>query len=74
MIEDKTIETVEKSIEKINKEYGITIVMVSHDLLSAVNYATHILHLNKTESYFGLTQDYIQSNIYKKFSGGNNYD
>ena len=61
-------------IEKINKEYGITIVMVSHDLLSAVNYATHILHLNKTESYFGLTQDYIQSNIYKKFSGGNNYD
>lgn len=61
-------------IEKINKEFGITIVMVSHDLLSAVNYASHILHLSKTDSFFGTTEDYIRSETYRKFSGGNNYD
>ncbi len=57
-------------INKINKEYGITIIMVSHDLLSAVNYATHILHLNKNNSFFGTTEEYLLSDIYEKFNGG----
>ena len=58
-------------IEKINREYGITIVMVSHDLLSAVNYSSHILHLTGKDSFFGRTRDYLESETYKKFSGGN---
>ena len=61
-------------VEKINKKYGITIIMVSHDLLSAVNYATHILHLNKTNSFFGKTEDYLFSDTYRKFRGENDYD
>ncbi len=57
-------------IKKINKEFGITVIMVSHDLLTAVNNATHILHIKKTDSFFGTTQEYIISDAYKKFSGG----
>lgn len=57
-------------IRKINKEFGITIIMVSHDLLTAVSNATHILHIKKTDSFFGTTAEYLESDVYKKFSGG----
>lgn len=57
-------------IDKINKSFGITIIMVSHDLLSAVNNATHILHVRKNDSFFGTTEQYLESSLYKKFSGG----
>ena len=61
-------------IKKLNKQYGITVIMVSHDLYAAVNNATHILHLKKNDSFFGETKQYIDSDIYKKFSGGDNND
>lgn len=57
-------------IRKINKDYGITVIMVSHDLLASVNNASHILHLRKTNSFFGSTDEYLQSDIYKNFAGG----
>ena len=57
-------------IRKINSEYGITVVMVSHDLVSGIHYASHILHLKKNDSYFGTAKEYLKSDIYKEFSGG----
>ena len=57
-------------IEKINREYGITVIMVSHDLYSAIKYATHILHMKKGGSFFGTVGEYLESDIYKSFSGG----
>lgn len=57
-------------IEKINKEFGITVVMVSHDLLSSLKYATHILHLKKNGSFFGTKEEYLLSETYNEFSGG----
>ena len=57
-------------LKKLNKEYGITIIMVSHDLFAAVNNASHILHLRKYDSFFGTTGEYLESDIYKVFSGG----
>lgn len=59
-------------IDKINKEFGITIIMVSHDLYSSINNASHILHLKKNNSFFGTVEDYIDSDIFKLFSGGSN--
>ena len=57
-------------IKKINREYGITVIMVSHDLYSAVNYATHILHMKRDGSFFGTVGEYLGSDVYKAFSGG----
>ena len=57
-------------IRKINREYGITVIMVSHDLLSAVSQADKILHLQKNDSFFGTTDEYTSSDIFKSFSGG----
>ena len=39
-------------IQQINKESGIAVVMVSHDIESAVKYATHILHLQEKVLFF----------------------
>ena len=57
-------------IEKINKDTGITIIMVSHDVQSAVKYAKHILHLRNTQVFFGETKDYLQSSEGIGFMGG----
>lgn len=57
-------------IDKINKEFGITVVMVSHDLLSSLKYATHILHLKKNNSFFGTKNEYLSSETYNEFLGG----
>ena len=37
-----------EQIRRLNQEEGITVVMVSHDISAAVNYATHILHLKQS--------------------------
>ena len=61
-------------LRKINKQYGITVIMVSHDLFAAVKNADNILHLKKTGSFFGTTAEYLQSDTYKRFSGGDSHD
>lgn len=57
-------------IRSINRDYGITIVMVSHDLDSAVRNASHILHLNRKEYFYGSVDEYVKSDTYKSFAGG----
>ncbi len=54
-------------ISHLHQKHQITIIMVSHDIESAVKYATHILHLGKTHSFFGTTEEYIHSSLGKRF-------
>ena len=61
-------------LKRLNQKYGITVIMVSHDLFAAVNNASHILHLRKNDSFYGTVDEYIQSDIYKKFAGGESLD
>ncbi len=57
-------------IKRVNTEFGITVVMVSHDLHSCLDFASHILHLKKQNSFFGTKEEYLFSDIYMKYSGG----
>ncbi len=57
-------------IESLNRDTGITILMVSHDIRSAVRYASHILHLDRTQVFFGPTSEYLGTNAGKRFLGG----
>jgi zinc transport system ATP-binding protein len=41
--------------------------MVSHDISSAVKYASHILHIAKKQLFFGSKSDYVNSKIGKSF-------
>ena len=47
-------------IEKLNCEDGITVIMISHDIAAAVQYASHILHIGDTV-FFGTKADYLES-------------
>lgn len=47
-------------IETLNREDGITVVMITHDLAAAVRYADHILHIGK-KVFFGTREAYLQS-------------
>ena len=58
-----------RQIDKINKETKITVIMVSHDIHSAVKYASHILHLKNKQIFFGKTEDYIKSGAGAMFLG-----
>lgn len=58
-------------IDRLNREDGVTVVMVSHDLFSATQYATHILHLKKDGSFFGTVEEYVNSDLYKVYQGRN---
>ena len=57
-------------IQRINKESGIAVVMVSHDIESAVKYATHILHLQEKVLFFGTAGAYQKSRVGRTFLGG----
>lgn len=61
-------------IHKINKEMNITVIMVSHDIQSAVQFSSHILHLKNEQLFFGTTQEYISSHAGKDFIGGGQND
>ncbi|MGN0571416.1 MAG: metal ABC transporter ATP-binding protein [Candidatus Fimenecus sp.] len=47
-------------IEKLNREDGITVIMISHDIAAAIRYASHILHIGDSV-FFGTKAAYLQS-------------
>lgn len=58
-----------EEIKKLNKE-GVTIIMVTHDIKNALAYATHILHLEQENDFFGTVDEYKKSNVSNMFLGG----
>ncbi|MDR2071654.1 MAG: metal ABC transporter ATP-binding protein [Treponema sp.] len=56
-------------IEKINREAGLTVIMVSHDIQGALRYASCILHLKNEQLFFGKPEDYKKSEAGKNFLG-----
>ena len=54
-------------ISHLNKQHNIAIIMVSHDISGALSNASHILHLEHGDHYFGTVHDYLDSNFSKKF-------
>ena len=56
-------------IQRINREDGITIIMVSHDIGAALQYATHILQVSGDNNFFGTVEEYRQSALGSLFLG-----
>ena len=74
-LDPKVTEELYSIVQKLNKE-GITIIMISHDIATAVKYSSHILHLGHKQLFFGKTEDYLKSEAYKFFTsvGGDEDD
>lgn len=54
-------------IYDLNCKDKITVIMISHDIMSAVKYATHILHIGDS-ILFGTKDEYMWSSLYKDFA------
>jgi zinc transport system ATP-binding protein len=57
-------------IRQINSVSGITVIMVSHDIQSAVSYASHILHLRGAQMFFGTAAAYRETETGRQFLRG----
>ncbi len=57
-------------IFELNKNHGITVIMISHDIFAATQFASHILHLQKEPLFFGSTSEYVNSPLGSRFMGG----
>ena len=60
-----------EQLKVLNRQMGITIIMVSHDTRAAEQYASHIIHLEEGRGFFGETADYLRSDRGKNFFGHN---
>ena len=57
-------------IKKLNRDSGIAVIMVSHDIEYAVENANKILHLgSRGVEFFGTTEDYLKSDAGRRFAG-----
>ena len=61
-LDPKVTQEMYELIETLNREQGITILMISHDIQAAVRYARKILHIGH-ECFFGTTEEYVASQI-----------
>lgn len=59
-----------KTIEAINHEQGIAIIMVTHDVHTAALFASHILHLQQTPLFYGAPDEYLNTYHGQCFAGG----
>ncbi len=57
-------------IKQINRDSRIAVVMVSHDIESTMEYASHILHLQETALFFGTAERIQEQRDWKGISGG----
>ncbi len=51
--------------KQLNAE-GVAIIMVSHDI-QAIDFATHILHIQQKNAFYGTKEEYLQSEYWKLF-------
>ncbi len=54
-------------IESLNRDDGMTVVMISHDISAALRYSSHVLHLSHTPLFFGKTSDYEATEYARAF-------
>ena len=54
-------------IQQLNRDDGITVIMVSHDVSATLEYPSHILHLGESV-FFGTREEYRQSALGQRFA------
>ena len=58
-----------RTLEYLNRREGIAIVMVTHDVRSALRCATTILHAGQRQWFCGSVEEYLASPYGKRFGG-----
>lgn len=61
-------------LERLNREEGITVIMVSHDVHGALQSANRILHLQTDMLYFGTADGYFHTELGRHFMGDGRHE
>ena len=61
-------------IKKLNKEFGITIIMITHDVKDGLFDANKVLHLRQEVLFYGALKDYQHDGLHNCHRGGLNHD
>jgi zinc transport system ATP-binding protein len=56
-----------EAVDRVRRELGLTVVMVSHDIGAALKYAGLVLHLRGRQLFFGTAEEYRASDASKGF-------
>lgn len=65
-LDPKVTEEMYDIISSLNKNDGITIIMITHDVRAALKYATHILHIGD-DVFFGTKNQYLCHKFGKEY-------
>ncbi len=68
-LDPKAMNELYELILSLNREDGITVVMITHDIEAALRCADHILHIGR-EVFFGTKDEYLQSAFAQSFLKG----
>ena len=58
-----------QTVKEKNRQ-GLTVIMVSHDIETALHNADTVLHLTDGEHFFGTKGEYIKSALFRRMIGG----
>lgn len=56
-----------EQIQRLHKELGMAVLMVSHDMENALSYGEKILHLDTKQLFFGTTEAYLATETGQRF-------
>lgn len=56
------------TVRRLNKDMGVTVIMISHDLNGALGCSNRVLHMEGGQYYFGTTEEYRASDIFHTMS------
>lgn len=68
-LDPSAIQELYQILQRLNREDGVTILMVSHDIRNVVGQADKILHLGQRVLFYGSTEAYKRSEIGRRFLG-----
>lgn len=56
-------------VDTLNREQGITVIMVTHDVHSAVQCGNKVLHMDTGAAFFGTRDDYLKTDVCRRMMG-----
>ncbi len=59
-LDPKTTAEIYSLVSYLNREKGMTVLCVTHDITSALKYSSHILRLGTDKYFFGTTDEYLK--------------
>ena len=56
-------------IDRLNREQGITVIVVTHDVHSALQCGNKVLHIDTRSVFFGTREEYLKTEVCRRMMG-----